>query len=206
MQAFLAASAQVDLDAPAIQDLARELRAATPAATARRCFDWVRDRIEHSIDFKREEVPLTASEVLAAGTGFCTSKSNLLVALLRANGIPAGFCYQRLTLDGPHAPHCLHGFVALWLEECGWYRCDARGNKPGIACEFTPARMPRREALAFAVQYEGECLYPGVWAEPWPELVAAMARLGRASRYAAAPIDLPPPPPAPGRYIEPIWI
>jgi hypothetical protein len=201
MQAFLAASAQVDFDAPAIQDLARELRAATPAATAKRCFDWVRDRIEHSIDFQREEVPQTASEVLAVGTGFCTSKSNLLVALLRANGIPAGFCYQRLTLDGPHAPYCLHGFVALWLDECGWYRCDARGNKPGICCEFTPGR----EALAFPVHYEGECLYPGVWAEPWPELVAAMAQLGRASRYAEAPIDLPAPSPAPGCYIEPLW-
>ncbi|WP_338430147.1 transglutaminase domain-containing protein [Synechococcus elongatus] len=32
-------------------------------------------------------------------TGYCYAKSHLLVALLRACSIPAGFCYQRLSFD-----------------------------------------------------------------------------------------------------------
>lgn len=187
---YLCASDVVDYGHPAIQALARTLAAAAPETCAKQCFDWVRDNIEHSIDFKRNELSCNASQALAAGTGLCTAKSHLLVALLRANGIPAGFCYQRLTLNGAEAPYCTHGYVAVWLDGHGWYRCDARGNsKPGMHCEFTPGH----ENLAFAVQYEGECMYPGVWAEPWPELIAAMRALDDVAHYCMAPIDAAPP-------------
>ncbi|MEC5163865.1 transglutaminase-like putative cysteine protease [Janthinobacterium sp. CG_23.3] len=187
---FLAASDIIDYRDAAIQDLARSLRADTPPASAKRCFDWVRDQIEHSIDYQRDQVTLTASQALAVGTGLCTAKSHLLVALLRANGIAAGLCYQRLTLSGPNPPHCTHGFVAVWLEGSGWYRCDARGNsKPGMDCQFTPGV----ENLAYPVQYEGECIYPQVWAQPWPSLVEGMRALGSIAQYRATPIDATPP-------------
>lgn len=187
---YLCASAVVDYGHPAIRALARTLAAAAPGTCAKQCFDWVRDNIEHSIDFKRNELSCNASEALAAGTGLCISKSHLLVALLRANGIPAGFCYQRLTLQGSQAPYCTHCYVAVWLDGHGWYRCDARGNsKPGMHCAFTPGD----ENLAYPVQYEGECMYPGVWAEPWPELIGAMRALGDVAHYCMAPIDAAPP-------------
>ncbi|HAT30049.1 MAG TPA: transglutaminase family protein [Janthinobacterium sp.] len=191
---YLSASAVIDCDHPGIQTLARELAGASAEASAesraKRCFDWVRDEIEHSVDFGRDEMTCRASDVLAVGTGLCIAKSHLLVALLRANGVAAGFCYQRLASTNPAAPFATHGFVAVWLDGIGWYRCDARGNsKPGIHCEFTPGA----ENLAFQALREGECLYPEVWAEPWPELVAAMGRLGRMADYYLAPLDLAPP-------------
>ncbi len=189
LEPFILASDVVNYNHPSITKLAHALTAETPEATAKRCFDWVRDNIEHCVDFKREEVPYVASDVLTIGTGFCTAKSHLLVALLRLNKIPAGFCYQRLTLNGPNPPYCLHGFVAVWLDGFGWYRCDARGNKAGIHCEFTPGI----ENLAFPVQYPGECIYPIVLAEPWPELIQAMDDLKSTSAYLVAPIDLLPP-------------
>lgn len=65
-------------------------------------------------------------------TGFCYAKSHLLAALLRANGIAAGLCYQRLSVNGGGTPYCLHGLNAVFLKDFGWYRVDARGNKPGI--------------------------------------------------------------------------
>jgi transglutaminase-like putative cysteine protease len=34
---------------------------------------------------------------------------------------------------------------ALYLPDYGWYRVDARGNKPGVAAEFCPPT----EKLAF---------------------------------------------------------
>lgn len=187
---FLAVSTVVNYQHPTIAKLAADLRAHSPETTAKNCFEWVRDHIQHSVDFKREETPYIASDVLAVGTGFCTAKSHLLVALLRANQIPAGFCYQRLTFDGPNPPYCLHGFIAVRLDGFGWYRCDARGNsKPGIHCEFAPGR----ETLAYPVQYQGECTYPEIWAEPWPELIQANRELKLASDYMVKPIDIAPP-------------
>lgn len=188
--AFLAASDVLNYRHPSVARLASALLSTTPEQTARRSFEWVRDNIQHCVDFGREEVPCIASDVLAEGTGFCLTKSHLLVALLRANGIPAGFCFQRLTFDGPTPPYCLHGFVAVWLEGYGWYRCDARGNsKPGIHCEFTPGH----ENLVFPVQYPGECIYSNVWAEPWPDVVDALNRLDSTSHYLRNPIDFDPP-------------
>jgi transglutaminase-like putative cysteine protease len=136
--------------------------AADASGIARRCFEWVRDEIEHSVDFGRSEVTCRASEVLAARTGFCYAKSHLLAALLRANGIPAALCYQRLSIDGTGAPFCLHGLNAVYLPDHGWYRIDARGNKPGVDAQFTPPV----ERLAFAVQLPGERNLAGMHAEP----------------------------------------
>jgi transglutaminase-like putative cysteine protease len=187
---FLSASAVVDYDFPAIQTLAASLRDPIVEATAKRCFDWVRDNILHSIDFQRDEVTCAASEVLTVGAGLCTAKSHLLVALLRSHKIPAGFCYQRLTFGDPNTPFCTHGLVAVWLKNHGWYRCDARGNsKPGIQCEFTPGK----ENLAYQVQDPGEYLFPHIWAEPWPLLVTKMRDLKSISHYCKNPIDLNPP-------------
>lgn len=187
--AFLAASDVVDFDHPEVDRLARELARATPRDTAAACFDWVRDRIEHSVDFGREELSCDASEALRLGTGLCIAKSHLLVALWRANGIPSGFCYQRLRFREPGGHYCSHGLVAVWLEQAGWYRCDARGNKATVHCEFTPGS----ENLAFATTAEGECTFPQIWAQPWPELVERMGQLGSMSGYLARPIDVAPP-------------
>jgi hypothetical protein len=43
-------------------------------------------RVKHSGDYQLNPVTCSASEVLAADTGFCCAKSQLLAALLRANG------------------------------------------------------------------------------------------------------------------------
>ncbi|MBN6740959.1 transglutaminase family protein [Acidithiobacillus sp. MC6.1] len=187
---FLMESATVDYAHADIRKLASVLSSDDPTATARHCFEWVRDHIEHSMDFHREEATCAASDVLQQGTGLCTAKSHLLVALWRANQIPAGFCYQRLKLDGPNPPYCTHGFTAVWLDDRGWYRCDARGNsKPGIHCEFTPGQ----ENLAYPTIHDGELTYPDVWAEPWPDLIAAMEKLQSISQYRSHPIDACPP-------------
>ena len=189
-QHFLMESATVDYTHADIRKLASALSSDDPTVTAKRCFEWVRDHIAHSMDFHREEVTCAASDVLQQGTGLCTAKSHLLVALWRVNQIPAGFCYQRLTLDGPNPPYCTHGFTAVWLDDRGWYRCDARGNsKPGIHCEFTPGQ----ENLAYPTIYKGERTYPDVWAEPWPDLLAAMEKLQSISQYRSHPIDACPP-------------
>jgi hypothetical protein len=54
MQRFLSPSQYIDFDAPQVAALARSLarEASTEAELVRRCFEFVRDEIRHSSDFK----------------------------------------------------------------------------------------------------------------------------------------------------------
>ena len=137
---------------------------------ARRCFEWVRDNIQHSADYKRNPVTCAASEVLRHGTGYCYAKSHLLAALFRANGIPAGFCYQRLSIDDKGAPYSLHGFNAVYLTPFGWYRVDCRGNKPGIDAQFCPPH----QRLAFRLNLPEERNFSEILPQPLPVVVKAL--------------------------------
>lgn len=141
-------------------------------AIARRCFEFVRDEIRHSWDARENPVTCRASEVLKYTTGFCYAKSHLLAALLRANGIPAGLCYQRLRLDD--GGFCLHGLNAIHLDRYGWYRVDPRGNTGGIVAEFHPPR----EKLAYPIGVDGESDLPGIWPEPLPVVADSLERAG----------------------------
>ncbi|MGM0563972.1 MAG: transglutaminase-like domain-containing protein [Pseudomonadota bacterium] len=174
MEQYLEHSEWIDWQAPAVVERARALADAggDVVETARRCFEFVRDEIEHSWDYRRNPVTCRASDVLAHGTGYCYAKSHLLAALLRANGIPAGLCYQRLTIDESGPPHCLHGLNAVWLPDYGWYRLDPRGNRAGIDAAFDPPV----EKLAFPVIMPGEADLPEVWAEPLPSVVKVLTR------------------------------
>jgi transglutaminase-like putative cysteine protease len=169
---YLAATKIIDHQTPAVRQLALKLAAddSDPFVVARRCFEWVRDSIRHSSDYQLNPITCSASEVLAARTGYCYAKSHLLAALLRANGLPTGVCYQRLSIDGTGAPFCLHGLNAVLLPEIGWYRIDARGNRPDVQAEFTPPV----ERLAFPIQHDGEKNLPEIYAEPLPVVVQAL--------------------------------
>jgi len=169
---FLRPSDVIDCDHPLVAERARKLASgATEAAeVARRAFEWVRDAIGHSFDFKLNPVTCRASDVLEHRTGYCYAKSHLLAALLRANGIPAGLCYQRLSRDDNGPPYTLHGFNAVLLPDHGWYRVDPRGNRPGVDAQFTPPE----ERLAFPIQFPGETTYDDIWPEPLPCVVEAL--------------------------------
>jgi transglutaminase-like putative cysteine protease len=144
--------------------------ASDPAVVAKRCFEWVRDEIRHSRDFGLQAVTCTASDVLKERSGYCFAKSHLLAALLRANGIPAGLCYQRLSRDGNGAPFSLHGFNAIFLPDVGWYRVDARGNNAGVDAQFAPPV----EQLAYHITVDGEADIAGIHSEPLPSVVHAL--------------------------------
>lgn len=140
------------------------------AQTAKACFEWVRDEIYHSGDYQMNPVTCCASDVLKYRTGFCYAKSHLLAALLRANSIPVGFCYQRLSIDDKGAPYSLHGFNAVYLPAIGWYRVDARGNREGINTQFTPPK----EQLAYTVKVPGEAEFQNIFSEPLAVVVQAL--------------------------------
>lgn len=169
MDAYLAHSTYIDWQHLTILAKAKALAGTLTCDTdiARACFEYVRDDIKHSWDYKLNPVTCKASEVLEHGTGYCYAKSHLLAALLRANNIPAGLCYQRLTIDDDQPPFCLHGLNAVYLQNYGWYRIDARGNKAGVHADFCPPQ----EKIAFPVQQPGEYDLPCIYSEPLPAVI-----------------------------------
>lgn len=172
MEEYLRASEVIDWQDPEIVELANQIASAhkTSAAIAKDCFEWVRDEIRHSFDYQMNPVTCRASDVLKYKTGYCYAKSHLLAALLRANQIPAGFCYQRLSIDNKGAPYSLHGYNAIYLPEVGWYRVDARGNKEGVNAQFSPPH----EQLAFKIQFPEEANFQTILSEPLQIVVEAL--------------------------------
>jgi transglutaminase-like putative cysteine protease len=172
MEKYLVSCEIIDWEHPEIIKKSKELSFYTkhPEAIAKACFEYVRDEIKHSNDFKLNPVTCKASDVLKYQTGYCYAKSHLLAALLRANGIPAGLCYQRLTIENGKPPFCLHGLNAAYLPGIGWYRIDARGNKEGVEARFSPPK----ENLAYPIIVEGEADFQEIWPEPLPDVISVL--------------------------------
>lgn len=165
---YLASDEVIDSGHPEVSALAAELRATNRdnVAYAQAAFEWVRDNVSHSFDVQDPRVTLTASEALRERVGLCYAKAHLLTALLRAEGIPTGLCYQRLA-DEATGGHAIHGLIAVYLDG-SWHRQDPRGNKPGVDAQFSL----QHERLAWPVDpAEDEIDYPTVYTTPAPEVV-----------------------------------
>ncbi|MFJ5934717.1 transglutaminase family protein [Streptomyces sp. NPDC093071] len=196
VDAYLSAGEAVDHEHPVVRETADRLSAGHPGAYAyaEAAFAYVRDEIPHSMDSGDPRVTWRASDVLELRTGICYAKTVAYAALLRARGIPAALCYQRLTDDdGSH--HVVHGLAAVLLPgERKWARQDPRGNAPGVDTRFSLGP----ESLVRTVRPElGEVDYPLLHAEPHPTVLAALraardrAHLERTLPAALGPVRLP---------------
>lgn len=169
---YVQESNEVDYAHPLIKETAMRMFASchTEVEKVKKAFVFVRDEITHSWDIQSERITCRASEVLKYKEGICYAKSNLFAALLRSQGIPTGFCYQRLMLfDTPESGHCIHALNAVFISSLQkWIRLDARGNKEGIDAQFSL----REEKLAFPIRKEyGEKDYPFIYVKPNPKTV-----------------------------------
>jgi transglutaminase-like putative cysteine protease len=168
--AYLVGCEVIDLSHPSIKQFAATLRAehTNDVSFAQAAFEHVRDGVRHSWDAQNRRVTLSASETLRVGVGLCFAKAHLLAGLLRAEGIPTGLCYQRLTEDG--SSFVVHGLVAVHLQG-RWHRQDPRGNKPGVDAQFSLTT----EQLAWPVRTDqGERDYAQLLVRPHPEVVRAL--------------------------------
>ncbi|WNQ14330.1 transglutaminase family protein [Paenibacillus aurantius] len=172
---YLAETEEVDYSHAGIREKAEELscRSSNEVAFVQAVFEFVRDRISHSWDIQSTRVTSTASDVLRFQEGICYAKSLLLCALLRSKGIPAGFCYQRLTLgETPETGYALHALNAVFLSSLNrWVRLDARGNKEGVNAQFSLGE----EQLAFPIRPPfGEIDYPTIYVSPNSRTLAVL--------------------------------
>ncbi|MEQ0565703.1 transglutaminase family protein [Amycolatopsis sp. NEAU-NG30] len=158
---YLAADAVVDHEHPLIRAWvdARRADGDDPVERAKTAYLFVRDEVEHVMDAQDSRVTWRASDVLRERVGICHAKAHLLAALLRAQGIPAGFCYQKFSV--------LHGLNAVYLHG-RWSRLDARGNRTGARGEFSLDE----EKLAWPVDAaRGERDLPEIHPAPAPVVV-----------------------------------
>jgi transglutaminase-like putative cysteine protease len=207
-QDYLQASEIIDWQHPRILAQSRALvdGLTQEAEQVQTLFEWVRDAIPHSKDIAAEVVTCSASEVLRYGTGICYAKSHLLAAMLRAIGIPAGFCYQVLRKDPPYEGTVLHGLNGVFMRTINrWIRLDPRGNVDGIDAQFSLTQ----ERLAFSADpAQGEYLYEDIFAAPAPVVVDVLRRFTScSSMWPYLPTDLhnlkaPHPSPLPVREGE----
>ena len=161
MNSYLCETEYIDFTHPLIAEKVKELRGKSNNSLdyINQTYLFVRDEITHTWDAKETIVSKTASEVLRNKTGICWTKSCLLAALLRANGIPAGISYQKLTRadEDDSEGHIIHALNTVYISERNkWIRLDARGNRENVRAEFSIDQ----ERLAFVVRPEfGEIDY-----------------------------------------------
>lgn len=178
---YLQEVSEVNFSDPAIQAQISKLFCVnqTELEKTQVAFQFVRDEIAHSFDIQGELVTCTASDVLKHQQGICYAKSNLLAALLRSQGIPTGFCYQRLMLfDTPEKGYCLHALNAVFIQSLNkWLRLDARGNKKGVNAEFSI----EQEKLAFTVKpHLDEIDYPTIYTKPNSKTIEVLKKSNNA--------------------------
>jgi len=165
LKKFLMNTEYVDFWEPAVQAKARELfpDQMNDIQKTETAFLFVRDEVKHSFDIEAAVITSKASDVLKYKTGICHAKSNLLAALLRSQGIPAGFRFEYLRFGKENARgFCIHAFNAVLLNH-EWIEMDARGNKAGVDAQFS---MTEKQ-LAFLPREEyGEFFIDGIYAEP----------------------------------------
>ena len=135
---FLKETEFCDFSHPTIQKFAHKI---TENCTNNRekavsLFYWVRDNILYRVGLWQRK----ASETLIEKEGACTNKTNLLVALLRANNIPAGYGIMKVhgqRYFGPIAMPMLKKFAgemsthvyAMVNLNNKWIKCDPSDDR-----------------------------------------------------------------------------
>jgi transglutaminase-like putative cysteine protease len=127
---YLAPTQLVQSDHPHIIALAKRIAPDDLPAPkkAKRIFDFVRDEIKFGFGPRFYEH--TALEILEMRIGYCNTKGTLIVALLRAAGIPARQVFVDISADilhgivDPGTPFVDHSYVEIRLGE-KWLATDA---------------------------------------------------------------------------------
>lgn len=153
MKEYLQETICIDYRNPIIVEKVSELKKKSKDAIdyVHLAYEFVRDEIPHSWDIQTTIVSRKASDVLINKTGICWMKSCLLAALLRANSIPSGISYQKLTLDDEDDSkgYVIHALNTVYIQELKkWIRLDARGNKENVHAQFSLDQ----EILAFPIR------------------------------------------------------
>ena len=121
---YLAAEKNIESDNPEIKRVADSLKHTTDIETVIETFNYVQNHIEYKL-----KAAIGAKKVLESGEGKCMDFSDLFVALLRANKIPAKSVYG-ITEDFYGSP--FHAWAEAYLKKQGWVLFDATTGHSSI--------------------------------------------------------------------------
>lgn len=123
-RAFTRDGSKLWLAHPRIREVAADLASRGPdlSSLVRNTYEYVVDHMNYDLAGGWNTAPL----VLERGTGSCSEYSMLLMALLRANGVPTRFAGS-LVVRGDDASwdDVFHRWVEVYLPRVGWVPLDA---------------------------------------------------------------------------------
>jgi len=136
---YLKPTKYVDCQHPQIKELSKKLTHSCKSEIKKieKLFKWVKENIKFEFGYWG----FKASEVLQRKTGMCTTKATLLIALLRATGIPAGYGILRVitkdfygelmcpSFEKLVSPRTVHVFVGVYLNNKKLIICDPSVDK-----------------------------------------------------------------------------
>lgn len=133
MQEYVSPTEFCDCDNVAIKQKSEELTrdVHSPKEAAMKIFSYVRDQTPFAIG----RTDVRASETLKDREGYCVTKTNLQVALLRAAGIPAR--YHQVVLHKDVLKGIILDAVYEVMEERIWYHpwCECYLSGKWVACD-----------------------------------------------------------------------
>jgi transglutaminase-like putative cysteine protease len=156
----------IDLGHPAIQQLAARL--AEGRSSARERAVAAHDHVSRTIRFGFRPAfhDLSASQVLQGGVGFCNNQSTLMVALLRALGVPARAHYVDIhagVLGGvlnPGTPYVDHSWTEAFIDGA-WRRTDSYIVDPPLLAAVQPRLRREQRALGWGAHVNGTTRWDG---------------------------------------------
>jgi transglutaminase-like putative cysteine protease len=122
---FLVAEKDIECDSPKIMAVAATLKQNTDIETVMKTYEYVKGHVRYKL-----KDAIGAAKVLETGVGKCMDYSDLFVALLRANKIPAKSIFGMVTDAGGNNP--LHAWSEVYLKRQGWIRMDATSDQTEI--------------------------------------------------------------------------
>ena len=122
---YLVAEPNIEVTSDKIISVARELKQNNDIETTMKTFEYVKQHITY-----QRNKAIGAEKVLESGVGKCMDYSDLFVALLRANKIPAKSMFGIVVAEDAINP--LHAWPEAWLRKQGWVRFDPTGGHSDI--------------------------------------------------------------------------
>ncbi len=166
MARWLEATEYIDKNHPRIRGLALQLTedVVGDREKAVAIFRYVRDRV--AFGWAGAFYDMKASETVAAGKGYCQTKTTLFLALLRAARIPARAVFVDIDaevlrgLTRPPGPYVDHVYAEVWLDG-RWVRTDSYiVDQPLFERAVAKLRAEDR-ALGYGVHIDGAIDWDG---------------------------------------------
>ena len=117
---FLRAEHGIESESKQIKNLANKLLAENREQTVRNIFQFVTDTLTYDNSLSQAR---SALQALRTGKGDCTEYTELMIALCRANSIPARYVNGFVTRGGS-VTNPRHNWVEVYFNEHGWVAFD----------------------------------------------------------------------------------